>query len=48
MRSEANQRVAGYVSAVLVQDHQPVRAGQVLARIDDRDFRTPAPAGATG
>jgi membrane fusion protein (multidrug efflux system) len=33
-------RVAGYVSAVLVQDHQPVRAGQVLARIDDRDFRT--------
>jgi membrane fusion protein (multidrug efflux system) len=23
-----------------VQDHQPVRAGQVLARIDDRDFRT--------
>jgi membrane fusion protein, multidrug efflux system len=32
-------RVSGYVSAVLVEDHQPVRAGQVLARIDDRDFR---------
>jgi membrane fusion protein, multidrug efflux system len=32
-------RVSGYVSAVLVDDHQPVRAGQVLARIDDRDFR---------
>jgi membrane fusion protein (multidrug efflux system) len=32
--------VAGYVSAVLVQDNQPVAAGQVLARIDDRDFRT--------
>jgi membrane fusion protein (multidrug efflux system) len=32
-------RVSGYVSAVLVEDHQPVRAGQVLARIDDRDFQ---------
>jgi membrane fusion protein, multidrug efflux system len=32
-------RVSGYVSAVLVQDDQPVRAGEVLARIDDRDFR---------
>jgi membrane fusion protein (multidrug efflux system) len=31
-------RVSGYVSAVLVEDHQPVRAGQVLARIDDRVF----------
>ena len=25
---------------VLVGDNQPVKAGQVLARIDDRDFRT--------
>jgi len=32
-------RVSGYVSAVMVEDHQSVRAGQVLARIDDRDFR---------
>jgi membrane fusion protein (multidrug efflux system) len=32
-------RVSGYISAVLVEDDQPVRAGQVLARIDDRDFR---------
>jgi membrane fusion protein, multidrug efflux system len=32
-------RVSGYVSAVLVQDDQPVHAGEVLARIDDRDFR---------
>jgi len=32
-------RVSGYVSAVLVEDDQPVRAGQVLARIDDREFR---------
>jgi membrane fusion protein (multidrug efflux system) len=32
-------RVSGYISAVLVGDDQPVRAGEVLARIDDRDFR---------
>jgi len=30
-------RVSGYVSAVLIEDDQQVRAGQVLARIDDRD-----------
>jgi membrane fusion protein, multidrug efflux system len=33
-------KVPGYVSAVLVQDNQSVRAGQVLARIDDADYRT--------
>ncbi len=33
-------RISGYVSAVLVQDNQTVKAGQVLARIDDRDFQT--------
>jgi membrane fusion protein, multidrug efflux system len=33
-------KVAGYLSAVLVQDNQPVKAGQVLAHIDDRDLRT--------
>jgi membrane fusion protein (multidrug efflux system) len=32
-------RVSGYVSAVLIQDHQSVKAGQALALIDDRDFR---------
>jgi membrane fusion protein (multidrug efflux system) len=32
-------RVSGYVSAVLIEDHQQVTAGQLLARIDDRDFR---------
>ncbi|WP_424629890.1 HlyD family secretion protein [Bradyrhizobium sp. SYSU BS000235] len=32
-------KVAGYIADVLVQDNQPVTAGQVLARIDDRDFR---------
>jgi membrane fusion protein, multidrug efflux system len=31
-------KVSGYISAVLVGDNQTVRAGQVLARIDDRDF----------
>jgi membrane fusion protein (multidrug efflux system) len=33
-------KVAGYIDAVLVQDNQRVTAGQVLARIDDRDFRS--------
>ncbi|HEY1931706.1 MAG TPA: HlyD family secretion protein [Acetobacteraceae bacterium] len=33
-------KVAGYISQVLVGDNQPVKAGQVLARIDDRDYRT--------
>jgi membrane fusion protein (multidrug efflux system) len=33
-------KVSGYISQVLVGDNQPVKAGQLLARIDDRDFRT--------
>jgi membrane fusion protein, multidrug efflux system len=33
-------KVSGYIAEVLVEDNQPVAAGQVLARIDDRDFRT--------
>jgi membrane fusion protein (multidrug efflux system) len=33
-------KVAGYLADVLVQDNQPVKAGQVLAHIDDRDLRT--------
>jgi membrane fusion protein (multidrug efflux system) len=33
-------KVGGYIADVLVQDNENVRAGQVLARIDDRDFRT--------
>jgi membrane fusion protein, multidrug efflux system len=32
-------KVAGYIAEVLVQDNQPVTAGQLLAKIDDRDFR---------
>lgn len=32
-------RVSGYLSEVLVGDNQHVKAGQALARIDDRDFK---------
>ncbi|MGA2636682.1 HlyD family secretion protein [Methylocella sp.] len=32
-------KVGGFVTEVFVGDNQPVKAGQVLARIDDRDFR---------
>jgi membrane fusion protein (multidrug efflux system) len=31
-------KVSGYLHEVLVADNEPVRAGQVLARIDARDF----------
>jgi membrane fusion protein (multidrug efflux system) len=33
-------KVSGYISAVPVTDNQHVEAGQVIARIDDRDYRT--------
>jgi membrane fusion protein (multidrug efflux system) len=33
-------KVPGYLADVLVHDNQPVKAGQVLAHIDDRDLRT--------
>jgi membrane fusion protein (multidrug efflux system) len=33
-------KVSGYISEVLVADNEKVKAGQLLARIDDRDFRT--------
>ncbi len=32
-------KVAGYVTAVEVQDNQPVRSGDVLFRIGDQDYR---------
>ena len=32
-------KVSGYIGEVLVADNEKVTAGQVLARIDDRDFR---------
>jgi membrane fusion protein, multidrug efflux system len=32
-------KVSGYLDAVLVGDNERVKAGQVLARIDDRDYR---------
>ncbi|WP_316188777.1 MULTISPECIES: HlyD family secretion protein [unclassified Bradyrhizobium] len=33
-------KVSGYIAKVLVGDNEKVSAGQVLARIDDRDFKT--------
>ncbi len=33
-------KVSGYIAEVLVNDNEPVKAGQLLARIDDRDFGT--------
>jgi membrane fusion protein (multidrug efflux system) len=33
-------KVSGYIAEVLVSDNEPVKAGQFLARIDDRDFKT--------
>jgi membrane fusion protein, multidrug efflux system len=32
-------KISGYIAQVLVGDNQPVKAGQLLARIDDRDFK---------
>src|ERR1700755_1677016 len=32
-------QVSGYVTQVLVQDFEPVKAGQPLVRIDDRIYR---------
>ena len=32
-------KVSGYLNQVLASDNEHVKAGQVLARIDDRDFR---------
>jgi membrane fusion protein (multidrug efflux system) len=33
-------KVSGYIAEVAVSDNEPVKAGQILARIDDRDFKT--------
>jgi membrane fusion protein, multidrug efflux system len=33
-------KVSGYITAVPVTDNQHVETGQVIARIDDRDYRT--------
>ena len=33
-------KVSGYISEVLVRDNERVKAGQVLAHIDDRDLKT--------
>jgi membrane fusion protein (multidrug efflux system) len=33
-------KISGYIAQVLVGDNEKVKAGQLLARIDDRDFKT--------
>ena len=33
-------KVSGYIAEVAVEDNQSVKAGQLLAKIDDRDYRT--------
>ena len=33
-------KISGYITAVPVTDNQHVKAGDVIARIDDRDYRT--------
>lgn len=35
----AAPKVGGFVAEVFVSDNQPVKAGEVLARIDERDYR---------
>src|SRR5262245_43392681 len=37
-------KTAGYVSRILVTDNEAVQSGQVIARIDDGDFRLAAEA----
>ncbi|UNK50147.1 HlyD family secretion protein [Lysobacter sp. S4-A87] len=37
--TQISPKVSGHVTEVVVRDNQPVRAGDVLFRIDDRDFR---------
>ena len=32
-------KISGYINEVMVRDNEKVKAGQILARIDDRDFR---------
>jgi membrane fusion protein (multidrug efflux system) len=32
-------KISGYIATVLVRDNEMVKAGQVLARVDDRDFK---------
>jgi membrane fusion protein, multidrug efflux system len=39
-QSSLAPKVSGYIAAVPVTDNQHVEAGDVIARIDDRDYRT--------
>ncbi|WP_028240899.1 HlyD family secretion protein [Stutzerimonas azotifigens] len=45
VRADATQvapKIAGHVAEVLVQDHQHVKKGDLLLRLDDRDYRVAA------
>ena len=33
-------KLSGYIGEVLVTDNQAVKAGQLIARLDDREYRT--------
>ena len=35
-----SSKLPGYISEVLVTDNQPVKAGQLIARLDDREYKT--------
>src|SRR5215213_397751 len=37
--TSVSPKVEGYAAAVEVADNQPVRRGDVLVRVDDRDYR---------
>ena len=41
-------RISGYISDVLIEDNQAVKAGDVLFRIDDRDYRARVEQAAAG
>ncbi|MGL5537803.1 MAG: HlyD family secretion protein, partial [Aeromonas veronii] len=35
-----SSKLPGYIREVLVTDNQPVKAGQLIARLDDREYKT--------
>jgi membrane fusion protein, multidrug efflux system len=41
-------RISGYVTEVLIEDNQAVQAGDILFRIDDRDYRARVDQAAAG
>jgi membrane fusion protein (multidrug efflux system) len=41
-------KISGYIAEVTIHDHQPVKAGEVLFRIDDSDYRARVNQAAAG